>query len=198
MRTGRSSSPPMTACTASSSGRATAPPAPCSSRTSPAPTSSYPRLLTNVNGTLFFMADDGATGDELWKSDGTAAAPCSSRTSAPAPSSDRRVPPSRNARQRERDAVLHRRRWVSGGIELWKSDGTEPAPCSSSDIAGPGGSLLCSVALTSVNGTLFFTRHDGVNGSELWKSDGTAAGTVLVKRHLRPVRRLVSRAARPT
>src|SRR2546426_601592 len=29
--------------------------------------------LTNVNGTLFFDADDGIHGRELWKSDGTAA-----------------------------------------------------------------------------------------------------------------------------
>ncbi|MGF1489225.1 MAG: ELWxxDGT repeat protein [Prochloraceae cyanobacterium] len=27
--------------------------------------------MTNVNGTLFFTADDGKNGRELWKSDGT-------------------------------------------------------------------------------------------------------------------------------
>jgi ELWxxDGT repeat protein len=32
-----------------------------------------------------------------------------------------------------------------------------------------------------MNGTLFFTANDGVNGYELWKSDGTSSGTVLVK-----------------
>ena len=38
------------------------------------PTGSNPnRLLTNVNGTLFFRANDGTHGTELWKSDGTAA-----------------------------------------------------------------------------------------------------------------------------
>ncbi|MEO7909837.1 MAG: ELWxxDGT repeat protein, partial [Roseiflexaceae bacterium] len=34
--------------------------------------SSDPYYLTNVNGMLFFAADDGSTGTELWKSDGTA------------------------------------------------------------------------------------------------------------------------------
>ena len=39
----------------------------------PGSASSEPSNLTNVNGTLFFTADDGAHGIELWKSDGTAA-----------------------------------------------------------------------------------------------------------------------------
>ena len=34
---------------------------------------SIPRILTNVGGTLFFAANDGTHGAELWKSDGTAA-----------------------------------------------------------------------------------------------------------------------------
>ncbi|NQT14083.1 MAG: hypothetical protein HQ582_15120, partial [Planctomycetes bacterium] len=36
------------------------------------PNSSNPQNLTDVNGTLFFTADDGETGRELWKSNGTA------------------------------------------------------------------------------------------------------------------------------
>ena len=34
---------------------------------------SYTLVCTNVNDTLFFSADDGVSGEELWKSNGTAA-----------------------------------------------------------------------------------------------------------------------------
>jgi len=35
--------------------------------------------------------------------------------------------------------------------------------------------------LTNINGILFFSASDGINGDELWKSDGTEAGSVIVK-----------------
>src|SRR6185295_10658417 len=37
------------------------------------PFPSSPAYLTSAGGTLFFTASDAATGNELWKSDGTAA-----------------------------------------------------------------------------------------------------------------------------
>ena len=39
----------------------------------PGSASSNPEALTNIGGTLFFGADDGVTGRELWTSNGTAA-----------------------------------------------------------------------------------------------------------------------------
>lgn len=44
----------------------------------------------------------------------------------------------------------------------------------------PGGNSNCS-NFFNVNGKLFFTVDDGVNGNELWVSDGTTTGTLLVK-----------------
>ena len=38
---------------------------------SPADVYEEPRYLTNVGGTLFFTADNGVNGVELWESDGT-------------------------------------------------------------------------------------------------------------------------------
>ena len=38
----------------------------------PGTSGSFPDRLTDVAGTLFFRADDGTNGNELWKSDGTA------------------------------------------------------------------------------------------------------------------------------
>ena len=58
---------------------------------------------------------------------------------------------------------------------MWKSDGT------------PGGTeLITSFTgipdyLTNVNGILFFSGYDDINGWGLWKSDGTAGGTMMVK-----------------
>ncbi|MDJ0719355.1 MAG: hypothetical protein QNJ54_34905 [Prochloraceae cyanobacterium] len=45
----------------------------------------------------------------------------------------------------------------------------------------PGSNGSIPENLTNVNGTLFFTANDGINGKELWKSDGTEEGTTLVK-----------------
>ena len=39
----------------------------------PGPAGSFPSLLTNVGGRLFFAAISGANGDQLWESNGTAA-----------------------------------------------------------------------------------------------------------------------------
>jgi len=137
------------------------------------PNSSGPSNLTNVNGTLFFTANDGTHGIELWKSDGTASGTILvkdiSLNIGSYPSNLTEV----------NGTLFFRARDNTTGDELWKSDGTAAGTVLVTDILSIGGSYPSN--LTNVNGTLFFTADDGTHGVELWKSDGTAAGTTLVK-----------------
>jgi ELWxxDGT repeat protein len=134
---------------------------------------SYPNSLTAVGDTLFFVADDGR-GDELWKSDGTAAGTILVRVINTSGSSS--YPRSLTA---VGDTLFFTADDGSSGYELWTSDGTFAGTVRVTDIR-PGGSSSFPSSLTVVGDTLFFRANDGISGTELWKSDGTAAGTVRV------------------
>ncbi|MBC7818956.1 MAG: hypothetical protein IAG10_18870, partial [Planctomycetaceae bacterium] len=139
---------------------------------------SSPSNLINVHGTLFFNANDGSHGRELWKSDGTVAG-TSLVKDIQAGSADGVVSGSRMAVAVGNSVFFVANDGVNGA-ELWKTDGTAAGTVLVADVnAGASGSS--PQQLTNVNGTLFFTADNGVNGRELWKSDGTAAGTVMVK-----------------
>ena len=136
--------------------------------------------ITNLNGTLLFIANDGGgQGLELWKSDGTPTGTVIVKDINPGPGSGGPFPLTV-----VNDTLYF---WADDGVhgsELWKSDGTEAGTVLVKDIVpGPVGSRYSASIIDwiGVNGTLFFTVDDGVNGVELWKSDGTTAGTVLVK-----------------
>jgi ELWxxDGT repeat protein len=131
--------------------------------------------LASVNGILYFQANDGVNGSELWKSDGTAAGTVLVKDIFAGPSSS-------NARYlTDVNGILYFQADDGvNGSELWKSDGTAGGTVLVKDI-NVGSSSSSVRYLTNVNGTLYFRADDGVNGNELWKSDGTAAGTVLVK-----------------
>ena len=133
---------------------------------------SGPNSLTNVNGTLYFVADDGTSGSELWKSDGTEGGTVRVKDIRPgsAPSDPFDL------------TNVNRTLYFSAndgasGRELWKSDGTEAGTVRAKDIR-PGSDESYPRYLTNVNGTLYFVADGGTSGRELWKSDGTEAGTV--------------------
>jgi ELWxxDGT repeat protein len=131
--------------------------------------------LTHMNGTLFFREDDGISGKELWKSDGTPEGTVMVLDINPGGDSYAKYMTDMNGTLffNADDGAL--------GKELWKSDGTPEGTVMVRDIDPAPGSGSDPKHLTPVDGTLYFTADDGITGRELWKSDGTFEGTVLVK-----------------
>jgi ELWxxDGT repeat protein len=81
---------------------------------------SVPWYLTAADGTLFFSADDGASGRELWKSDGTEAGTVRVKNINPGSGSSN--PHDLTA---VNSTLFFAADGDSSGHELWKSDGTE-------------------------------------------------------------------------
>jgi ELWxxDGT repeat protein len=136
------------------------------------------QAVTNFQGTLFFRASNGTDGTVLWTSDGTAAG------TVPLLDSDGNVVvrPSKFLAIGEQ---LFFTAFDEAGTELWRTDGTAAGTMRVEDIypgAESSGYPRSSSPgnLVNLNGTLFFTAFDGVNGEELWQSDGSEAGTSLV------------------
>ena len=131
--------------------------------------------LVNVNGRLYFTADDGRYGTELWQTTGTDAGTVLVRDIWPGPN------PSLIDWVGSAEGVLYLR--ADDGLhgrELWRSDGTSQGTVLVQDIwPGPTGSAPWPA--TSIASTVYFGADDGLHGRELWHSDGTADGTSLIK-----------------
>ncbi len=131
--------------------------------------------LTDVNGTLYFAADDGANGSELWKSNGTEAGTVLVKDIAPGINGS-----SPTMLANVNGSVFFQAFDKAHGRELWKSDGTANGTTLVKDVNTNSLGAYPS-SMFEWNGTVFFSANDGVHGSELWKSDGTVGGATLVK-----------------
>src|SRR5262245_39719230 len=139
--------------------------------------SSNPQAFAGMNGTVYFAAA-GNTGDELWKTDGTAANTANVTDLYPGGSFGPNGSAPRNLTA-VGNTLFFSATDGSTGIELYKSDGTGPGTGLLKDIR-LGTTSSSPSLLTAVGSTLYFAATDAVSGTELWKSDGTASGTVLV------------------
>ncbi|MBD1857469.1 MULTISPECIES: DUF4347 domain-containing protein [Leptolyngbya] len=122
--------------------------------------------LINVNGTLYFTADDGTNGRELWKVDpATGQASMVRNINAGSASSD---PQSLiNVDGTLYFTATNGSTTGQNGRELWKVDPTTGQAALAKDIrVGTSGSGAAN--LTNVNGTLYFSANDG-SGDLLWK-----------------------------
>ncbi len=158
----------------------------------PGPEGSIPEE-TRLEGALrlgrrvYFPADDGVAGLELWRTNGTSAGTL--------PVADVNAGPGGSAP----------RPWVSWlghlyfsawdplhGRELWRTDGTaegtelvidlHPGPASGvSDIKNDPFFTRFRLPAIVWQGRLYFAGSDGRSGLELWSTDGTTAGTFRVR-----------------
>jgi ELWxxDGT repeat protein len=127
--------------------------------------SSDPSNLTVVGSTLFFWADDGSSGAELWKSDGSSAGTV--RVQDINPGSGSSNPSNLTA---VGSCLFFTASDGSSGYELWKSDGTSAGTVRVQDI-NPGSGSSNPSNLTALGSTLFFNAYDASGGSELWALD---------------------------
>jgi ELWxxDGT repeat protein len=128
-----------------------------------------------VGSTIFFAADDGSSGVELWKSDGTLAGTTQVKDIRPGAGGSN---PSWLTTLR--GTVYFVADDGATGPELWKTDGSAAGTVQVADIL-PGSAGSAPAELVAVTGSLMvFSADDGLHGRELWRSDGSAAGTLLV------------------
>ena len=130
--------------------------------------------IADLDGTLFFTADDAQHGVELWKSDGTEAGTVMVKdinAGAGSTTIDTLTVV---------DGELFFFADDGDGREVWASDGTEAGTRKVRDINPTGGigSLVIGIAFGD---EFYFGADNGTIGYELWKTDGTSAGTRLVR-----------------
>ncbi len=130
--------------------------------------------LTAVGRTIYFGADDGRHGYELWRTNGTARGTRMVKDIRPGPLSSQVFSLTNvgGTLYFTADDGVH-------GAELWKSDGTARGTSLVKDInpglVGSGGFWL-----TAVGHTLYLVAYDGTQRG-LWRSDGTDGGTAFLK-----------------
>lgn len=132
---------------------------------------------------VFFSADDGVHGDELWVTDGTSAG---TRMVRDINTNNNTVDAFRGSNPQDIEdlgdgrVIFRARDSIFGGRdELWVSDGTAAGTGLVRNIGGSTNSE--PGAMTQVSpGLAVFHADDGVHGRELWATDGTYAGTVLI------------------
>src|SRR5262249_40363866 len=139
--------------------------------------------LTSFNGELYFSADDGVHGSELWKSDGTVDGTMLVKDIDPATSSIYFYQHESNFTDVNGTLYFIAQDSVHG-VGLWKSDGTTDGTVLVKEMLPNANSYVGYLPPTNfigINGMLYFTADALSDGVELWRSDGSGSGTSVVK-----------------
>ena len=123
---------------------------------------------------LIFAADDGISGTQLWRSEGTSVGTEALAIINPFGSSKIRP-----------GVELGEHYYFAGddgsiGLELWRTDGTTSGTEPYADINPTGGSISdSSPEFVVFDGRMFFAADDDVSGRELWSTDGITPPAML-------------------
>jgi len=133
----------------------------------------FSRPMVNFGNALYFVADDGVTGLELWRTDGTSTVLV--RDLFPGSASSAPTLLGANASGLVFTALDGTKPFV------WKSDGSNQGTAPVFDLSDGDNFSSSPANFFSVGNRLLFSALTPESGEELWTSDGTAAGTQLFK-----------------
>ena len=139
--------------------------------------------MVAIGSNIYFIADDGVNGQELWFSDGTNAGTLMLKDIATGSSGGLPENGNPSGFVPAGSNVFFTASTPPTGRELYVTDGTPPAR--SRQEYRPGRRRRAThrfTGLISYNNQVFFGAQDtATNGIELWVSDGTDAGTLMLK-----------------
>lgn len=131
----------------------------------------YP--LLDINGTLYFVTNDGQHGEELWKSDGTEAGTRIVKDIFEGPTSS--IPIELTLLD---GTLLFSADDGIYGRELWMTDGTEEGTHLLADL-NPGAYSSSPATFRQYKNVLYFTAYNNTVRT-LWKTYGKDCGTIMV------------------
>lgn len=143
--------------------------------------SSKPKFQTELNGKIYFAADDNINGRELFVFDGNTT------------SLVKDINPGFQSSNPfdfylVNNKIIFKAYTVEKGYELWITDGTENGTKIIKDINPTGDAFMNDGRayvrigeFSQFNNELYFFANNGTNGMEPWKTDGTEAGTIMLR-----------------
>jgi ELWxxDGT repeat protein len=129
--------------------------------------------LTPTDSLLFFVADDGTTGYELWSSDGTPAGTHLVKDINPGIETSY----AQNLTSTGNLIYFSANDGLSG-LQLWRSDGTDTGTFMVKKVNLDKDYGYVGQLIAADSHVYFFTYYDTY--TKLWKSDGTDSGTILL------------------
>jgi len=138
--------------------------------------SSTPLYCTELNGKVYFTADDGVHGRELWITDGTSSGTAMFMDINPTGDGI-----DYNSIYKFNNQLFF---WANDGVhgyELWVSDGSVSGTQMILDVNPGIVTQDISNEICYANNKIYFVADNGITGEELWVTDGLASHTSLVK-----------------